>query len=469
MKVSVMNGQESIIYSPVPFQIDPTNQAPGLGAASFSPFANEVIFIHGPFLSETPTLGFYGTRNRRGGVVKADGSGEIRFVDLRDITSEVTTPGAHRGGSHRHEYAVDSNRIGFTYDDHLLQAYGRTIGYMEPSSKAPGGVSHWVSLLVPVKLPTESKPGELERAADDSWVGAKALMRGFIGNVKQADGSVMSSLFVVDIPETVDITTSDSGTKTRYMAPPKGTTVRRLTRTPASGIVRGSLDGKWVGYYATAEDGTRQAYIIDSQGSDQDPDPAKQPIQASFLAAGASGGLRWHPSGNSIAVISDNGVAAICVKPGPLFGASYWLASHGAGVPAADALVWSRNGQRLAFNRRVPTYDYTGKLVKDANGNDFRQIFLSSFPDANNNGIADPIEQGVIRNGASYVDGTMAPASWAGVFRTLAGGRQRDGRLGRCHRQHRGDETSPGFGHHAATDQLFGPRFGCRPGDGDGD
>jgi uncharacterized protein (TIGR03437 family) len=415
MKVSVTTGLESVIYAP-PYKTDPTNMAPGLGAASFSPIADEAIFIHGPFLEETPTLGFYGTRNRRGGVVRADGSGEIRFVDLRDVSNEITTPGAHRGGSHRHEYTLAGNRIGFTYDDFLLPAYGRTIGYMEPNPKAPKGVSHWVALLVPVVPPGESKAGDLERAADDSWVGSRGQMRAFIGNIKEADGkTVTSSLFVVDVPETVDITTSNSGTKTTFMQPPAGITIRRLTSTPASGIVRGSHDGTRIAYYATALDGSRQVFIIDSKGSDRDPDPAKRPIQASFLEKGAIGGVRWHPSGKSIAVLSDNGVAAICVQPGPLFGAAWWLTPHGASLPAPEALVWSRGGRLLAFNRRVPTFDAKGNLVKDFNNNDFRQIFLTAFPDENNNGIVDAIENGVIRNGASFVAGTVAPDSWASV------------------------------------------------------
>ncbi|MSV27486.1 MAG: hypothetical protein EXQ52_01895 [Bryobacterales bacterium] len=202
----------------------------------------------------------------------------------------------------------------------------------------------------------------------------------------------MSSLFVVDVPANVDITTSDSGSRTRYMAPPKGTRIRRLTNTPAAGIVRGSLDGTRIGYFATPPGGIRQVFIINSQGSDQHTSPEMRPVQATQLERPASGGLRWHPSGNSIAVISDNGVVSVCVKPGPLFGKTHWLAARGPQVPAADALVWSRDGSRLAFNRRVPTYDAKGNLVKDAGGNDFRQIFLADFPDSNGNGIADPIE-----------------------------------------------------------------------------
>ena len=391
MKVSVTTGLENFIYAPSPV-VTGSQAAPGLGAVSYSPVDDAAVFIHGPLVSETPTLGFYGTTNRRGGVAWADGSGDAGYLDCRDVSNDPTLPGAHRGGSHRHEFSADGKRIGFTYDDFLLTQYARNIGYMVAHEKAPCGVSFYAALLVPVVPSTQSTPGDLERAADDSWVGAKGLMRAFIGNVKEASGAVTSSLFVVDIPENVDITTANSGTKTKYPSPPVGTTMRRLTTTPASGIVRGSLDGTRIGYYATAGDGSRQVFIINSQGSDQHQDPVMRPTQATLLEKGASGGLRWHPSGNSIAVQSDNGVAAVCVKPGPLFGKTVWLTQHGATVPAVEGLVWSRDGKMLAFNRRVPTYDAAGKLVKDAGGNDFRQIFLVRFPDHDGNGIADSAE-----------------------------------------------------------------------------
>ncbi|MFN0100560.1 MAG: DUF3748 domain-containing protein [Bryobacteraceae bacterium] len=390
MKVSVTTGLENLVYAPA--SVFGTRSAPGLGAASYNPIADEVTFIHGPLLSEVDELGYYGATNRRGGVATGDGAGDIRFFDCRDVKSEVTPRGAHRGGSHRHEYSADGKRIGFTYDDALFTQHGRTIGFMLPNEKAPCRASHWVALLVAVVPAAESKPGDIERAADDSWVGAAGLMRAFIGNVKEADGRVTSSLFVVDVPANVDITTSDSGSKTRYMAPPAGTAIRRLTRTPAAGIVRGSLDGTRIGYFANAADATRQVFIINSHGFDQSADPQMRPIQATSLPRGATGGLRWHPTGNSIAVLSDNGVATICVKPGAQFGKMRWLTQRGTGVSAADALVWSRDGKRLAFNRRVPTYDADGKLVKDAGGNDFRQIFLVDFPDTDGDGIAEGLQ-----------------------------------------------------------------------------
>ena len=390
MKVSVATGQESDVYRPP--SVTGPQAAPGVLAASWSPVANEVILIHGPLLTETARLGFYSQTNRRGALVPADGTGQVRFLDCRDVSTPTTPPGAHRGGTHRHEFSADGKRIGFTYDDQLLRAYGRNIGMLVPHPKAPCGVSHYFTVLLPIVPLAGARPGDLVRAADDSWVGAQGLMRAFIGSTKDAAGRLSTSLYVVDIPQNVDVTTAGAGTATRYPTPPQGLRVRRLARAESPGVVRGSLDGARIAYYAKDAKGVRQVFLIDAHGSDQNSNAALRPVQATFLPAGAAAGLRWHPSGNSIAVLSANGVAATCVQPGPLFGKTIWLTRSGAGALPAEALVWSPDGSLLAFNRRVPAADAAGKPLKDAAGLDFRQIFLVAFPDRNRNGIADPIE-----------------------------------------------------------------------------
>jgi Tol biopolymer transport system component len=394
MKVELATGVENVVYEPKPIILGPIDAAPGVIAASYNPVADEIVFIHGPLVSETPKIGFYGITNRRGAVVAASG-GKARFLDYRDVFNETTTPGAHRGGTHRHEFSLDGKRIGFTYDDHILTNYGRTVGMMMASPKAPAGVTHWMAILVPIAPKGAAKPGELEFAGFDSWVGQKGLMRAFIGKVKEPSGDYTTSLFVVDVPENVDITTSYSGTRARYLAPPKGVTVRRLTHQQASGIARGSRDGKRIAYFAKDANGVSQVFLIDSHGSDQDSNPALHPVQATFFKRGVKSGLRWHPSDNTISVVSDNGVAAVCVKPGPLFGKTYFLTPRGATLAQVDAPVWSNSGKQIAYNRRVPTKNEQGLAALDAGGRDFLQIFVADFPDANNNGIADPLESGI--------------------------------------------------------------------------
>ena len=386
-KVEVATGIETVLYAPP--SVIGEKPAPGVGAVSYSPIANEVAFIHGPPLEEVAARGSYDKANRTGALVLADGSGTRTWLECRDIdTSRDTLPGAHRGGSHRHEFTLDGKRIGFTYDDFLLPKYDRTIAYMEPSPKAPKGYSHYFAVLVSVAPMGQSKPGELEKAAGDSWIGKQGLMRAFIGKVRAKDGvAYEESLFVVDVPANVDITTADSGSATRYPAPPKGLTVRRLTQSNAAGVVRGTVQGDRIAYYGKAPDGTTQVFIIPSDGSEEDANPANRPVQATRLPGGAGSGLRWHPSGNSIACTSNDGIVVTCVAPGPRFGESTFLTPQNDGE--RGELVWSPDGTLFAYTKVVPSFDADGKHVKTYEGKDFQQIFVLPFPDANKDGIVD--------------------------------------------------------------------------------
>ena len=378
-KVEIATGVETVLYKPAASHIG-KDPAPGLGAASYSPVENRVVFIHGPLLEDVPKRGPYGKPNRTGAEVAADGSGVLVWLDRRDVeTARDTIPGAHRGGTHRHEYSFDGKRIGFTYDDFLLPQYERTVGYMEMNPEAPAGATHYFALLVPVVPKGTSKPGELEKAVGDSWVGRHGLLRAFIGTVREPDGvAYQESLFVVDVPADVDITTADSGSATRYPAPPKGTRVRRLTHDWASGVVRGALEGDRIAYYGHAADGSTQVFIIPSDGSDQDPNPAKRPVQATHLAKGAGAGLRWHPSGNWVLCLSNNAIVATRVQRGPDFGRSVFLTPQGDMPLRADPVI-SADGKLIAFTKLMPTNDAAGKRVRTYNGADFSQIFTMPF------------------------------------------------------------------------------------------
>ncbi|HEO72529.1 MAG TPA: DUF3748 domain-containing protein, partial [Candidatus Hydrogenedentes bacterium] len=322
-KVEIVTGVEALLYTPGS-SVTGTEAAPGVGAVSYCAQGDTVAFIHGPPLDQVNDRGYYAKPNRNGMEVVADGSGKHVWLDRRDtVATRETIPGAHRGGTHRHEYTLDGRRIGFTYDDVLLPQYGRTIGYMEPHPNAPEGATHYVTLLVPVVPERTAQPGEIEYAAGDSWVGREGLMRAFIGKVRAEDGeSYEESLFVVDVPRDVDITTAYPGSATRLPSPPEGVRIRRLTHAHAEGIVRGTPEGDRIAYYAIAADGTRQVFIIASDG-------ATPPIQATHFPHGVDSGLRWHPSGNTLFCISHNGVAATCVKPGERFGETVFLTPQG--------------------------------------------------------------------------------------------------------------------------------------------
>lgn len=362
MKVDLHTGEESVVYEPAQKITDSDNAAPGVIAASYNPVADEIVFIHGPHASETAKLGFYSKTNRRGAV--ASGSNPVRFLDFRDTESAVTPPGAHRGGTHRHEYSADGRRVGFTYDDHLLSQYGRTIGILVPHPKAPGGTTHWFAILVPVVPEKDAKPGDLVEAAQDSWVGRDGRLRAFIGRVKEADGRFVNSLFVAAIPAKLDITSAKAGTRETFPAPPKGVTIRRLTLTEAGGIVRGSPDGNRIAYLAATPQGDRQVFLINADGSGET-------TQLTRFPGGLKGSFRWSPRGDVLAVSADNGVFVVNATEGPAFGQSYFVTSHGKELTPVEGVVWSNAGTRIAFNRRVPG------LGKDANGLNFQQIFVA--------------------------------------------------------------------------------------------
>jgi hypothetical protein len=386
--VEIASGKETVLYAPHP-TITGKEAAPGIGAVTFAPHENSVAFIHGPPVDEVEARGYYGKPNRNGASVPADGSQKLTWLDHRDVADDRgTSPGAHRGGTHRHEYSLDGSRIGFTYDDFLLPEYDRTVGYLQHHPNAPGNATHHFALLVAVTKMGESKPGEIEKAYGDSWVGREGTMRAFIGKVRNDDGETYTeSLFVADVPKEVDITTADSGSHDRFPRPPKGVNIRRLTHTHAEGIVRGTPDGDRIAYYATAPDGKRQVFIIPSDGSDRDPDESKRPVQATHFTQGAGPGLRWHPSGNSIACIADNHVAVTRVKPGPRFGESQYLTPPDAAE--RSQLVWSTDGTILAFNKPIPTKDDNGNHVRTYDGSEYSQIFAIDFPDSDGDGIID--------------------------------------------------------------------------------
>ncbi len=366
-KIEIATGNETVLWAPE--SVTGEQAAPGVAAVSWHPSEDKVIFIHGPLLSEVDKRGYYGIRNRTGVEVSADGKGKITKVDMRDVaTDRSIIAGAQRGGTHRHEYTRNGKKVGFTYDDFLQQDYDRTIGYMVSSEMAPTGYTHYFALLVkPVKLGS-AKPGEIEKAYADSWVDSEGRMRAFVGKVRAEDGtSYQEDLFVVDISDSVDIISANSGDTNTYPEPPKGLQIRRLThRGGIAGIVRGSDDGKRIAYLAKDSNGILQINVISAFGSDLADDEELQAFQLSSFDSDAAY-FRWHPSGDWIFSSVNGNIAATCAKPGENFGKSLMLTDDDK---QRSQLVVSRDGKLLAYNIDVPGQAKSGEQKN------FMQIFI---------------------------------------------------------------------------------------------
>ncbi len=357
-KIEISSGKETVLWAPE--SVTGEKAAPGVAAVSYHPHKNKVVFIHGPLLDEVAERGYYGIRNRTGVVVSADGKGVITKVDMRDVaTNRPTTPGAQRGGTHRHEYSRNGKRIGFTYDDFILQDYDRTIGYMIPHVKVPKGYTHYFALLVKPVEKGKSKPGEIEKAYGDSWVDSEGKMRAFVGKVRAQNGTdYKEDLFVAAIPDEVDITTAKSGDGKNYPDPPDGVRIRRLTHDgDVSGIVRGTNDGKWIAYLQKDGDGISQVMTINTNGSDLSDNPELKPKQLSSFSANA-GSVRWHPSGNWVFAITNGNIAALCTQPGKDFGKTIMLTNDEL---VRSNLVVSPNGKMLACNMFISAKNNTGR------------------------------------------------------------------------------------------------------------
>ena len=365
-KVETATGQETVLWNPP--SITGKKAAPGVGAASFHPFKNKVIFINGPFIDEVKARGYYSKTNRTAIEVVADGSQKFNRVDMRDVTNDPTTPGAHRGGTHRHEYCRNGNRIGFTYDDYLIRNIDRTIGFMQPDPKVPKGYTHYFAVILKPAEKGKARPGEIEKAYGDSWVDSAGTMRAFIGKVRQDNGKDYDyDLFVADIPEDIDITTAFSGTHDRYPEPPTGITIRRLTKGMwVNGIVRGSYDGSRIAFAAKDNAGTDQLFIIRADGTD------KKPVQVTHLKNSVTA-IRWHVSDKWIFFISAGNIMASYVGTVYPFGTTIQLTHD---KKPRDQLVLSHDGNMAAYIIPTITKDTNGKIVKDASGHNFRQIWV---------------------------------------------------------------------------------------------
>ncbi|KQS33009.1 DUF3748 domain-containing protein [Dyadobacter sp. Leaf189] len=383
-KVCIESGEVRIIYQ-IP---DNAKWGPGAGAVSYSPVEDAVVFIHG--LSSCTADNPYQQWRRTGVIVRGAEPGKPVFMDARNIDPPFT-PGALRGGTHRHEWSGDGKWIGFTYNDAILKALEdasgtkrnlRTIGVsanigpVDVPATPENVPGEWFSVVV-VRVVPQPQPGsdEINHAANDSWIGKKGyvrpdgslqLARAFLGTVVDSNGNEVPEVFVVDIPD--DITKPGplsplEGTASDFPMPPAGTVQRRITFTAnsafpgCSGIVRSSPDGSKLAFLAKDENGITQIFTISPLGGEAS--------QLTNHDSDVKGNVRWHPGGGYIAYVWEERIM-IC----EIGNASFQQRIRVLTAPSEQApanLVWSHDGQVLACNR----------LVEDAStGGKTQQIFV---------------------------------------------------------------------------------------------
>ncbi len=379
-RVSVATGKVQELYR------EPRAQpwGPGVGAANVNPVDGSVAFIRG--LNNATAERPYAMWRRVGAYVKADSPGTLSFLDARDVIAPFT-PGALRGGTHRHEWSADGRWMGFTYNDALLAAREestgekvnlRTIGVATRFDRgrlrvSPGPENNEGEMFAAIVVRVVSSPlpgsDEISRAFEDAWVGREGYRRAdgswqrraraFLGNVRTSEGRELTEVFLVDIPERIDVpgpTGPLEGTVASMPQPPLGAEQRRLTFTATRkfpGVVleprhwlRSSPDGTRIVFLAKDDAGVVQAYFIAPQGGAiTQITQGRNPVQSC---------VRWSPDGASIVYVSGQAVMVCDARPASkTFGAARALTQPTQQLP--ENVIWSHDGRTIAFNRRVLT------------------------------------------------------------------------------------------------------------------
>lgn len=354
------------------------------GVVTCHPSRREVAFIHGP---ENPTPDWsYGPYHREGLLVDWEVPGNVAVhLDARDLVAPFT-PGALRGGSHVHVFSPDGRLVSFTYEDHVLARTGtpepgvernqRNIGVSVVGRPVTVGRDHprnhdgsAFTVLV-TRTVDEPRPDsdEIAKAYEEGWIGQRGYVRAdgsrqryalaFLGNVITGSGRTNAEVFVVDLPD--DLTQPGDGplegTAVRRPAPPRGTVQRRLTYTADRrhpGVqgtrhwLRTSPDGGRIAFLMKDDDGVVQLWTVSPAGG---PPQAltrnRQDVASTFT---------WSPDGRWIAHVLEG---SVCVTDTAV-GATHRLTerAEGEAVPRPEACVFSPDGRRIAYVRRLAEPD----------------------------------------------------------------------------------------------------------------
>lgn len=337
-------------------------------------------FIHGP---ENPDERWkYDFHYRRGTILNPVESSTAVTLDAFDMT-EPYTAGALRGGSHVHVFSPDGSRLSFTYNDHVMHELDvrqdlRNVGValagypVSATKRHPREYdgSHFCVLV----SKTTATPGlgsdQINRAYEEGWIGEQGYLKAdgrrqrwalaFIGDTLSTHGEKLPEVFVVDLPEDDEAYAQAGdlplqGTANSLPAPPAGVVQRRLTFTgerPYPGValqprhwLRASADGRLIAFLMKDVGGVVQLWGISPTGGEpQQLSRAESDIQSAFS---------WHPEGKKLALVCDNSVMLLDVASGEL----QRLTQRTERPPCADAVVFSPDGQHVAFMREISGFN----------------------------------------------------------------------------------------------------------------
>jgi WD40 repeat protein len=351
---------------------------PGVGAVSFHPLKNQVVFIHG--LKNAWEAQPYGFTRRFAMQVDLDVAKNTRPLEARDVQAPFTA-GALRGGSHAYSYSSDGQWLSFTYNDAILEQESmnnpevvdlRTVGVFLVGEKVSingkadesnfDGTSFAI-LLAEVKANPQPGSDEISKAYEEGWVGNTGYKSSdgkvqkhalaFLGDVITSTGEKVTEVFISDIPDDLPglIRSVNAGSRTTLPSIPKGVKQRRLTFTSTNknpGVqgprqwLRSSPDGSEIYFYQTDDAGIVQIYSVSPNGG------VIKAITANDFSAETAFSLSH--DGKYLAYGAKEAIYVTSVADGKtqvvLYAPTY-------SSNALSNINWSNSGYIIAYNRKT--------------------------------------------------------------------------------------------------------------------
>jgi len=357
--VHTTTGEVRTLYK-VPGQ---TAYGPGVGAATFSPVAGRVLFIHG--IRNAGKDNPYSITRRTGVAIDVANPQLPVWLDARDVVAPYTN-GALRGGTHAHTWTADGEWISFTYNDAVAEPGLRTVGILVPGRQVTvpadedgeNNSGEMFALLV-ARVTATPTPGsdEVEKAFDETWIGRNKNRRAIAwqGNVRDKTGHLKTEIFVAEIPSDILELVAETdlrGTEHTRPVVPDPITNRRLTFTE-KGVsatprhwLRSSDDGSQIAFLMEDEKGHIQLFGVSPVDGKVTPFTSHDfSIQGPF---------NFSPDGKKLAYAADNSVFITDITRGETTRVTPKTEENTRPVGAVN---WSNNGKMLCYNRYVDSAD----------------------------------------------------------------------------------------------------------------
>lgn len=219
---------------------------PGVGAATFSPTSNQVLFIHGcrNATEDNP----YSATRRTGVAINIEQPQQPIYKDARNIYFPYTK-GALRGGTHSHAWKEDGMMLSFTYNDYVLEQAAKTKDHVrdqrvvgcafplpvivaDDDSEENNSGELFSVIVSKVVLSATWESDEIEKAFDECWVKSHNKIA-FQGHVRNEKGELKTEIFIAHLSHNLSQEGEEpfEGNLTSLPGIPKGVYQERISFT----------------------------------------------------------------------------------------------------------------------------------------------------------------------------------------------------------------------------------------------